>query len=65
MQFIKTDLEGVVIIEPRVFGDDRGYFFESYNKAEFDANGLRYDFVQDNQSFSRYGTIRGDRKSVV
>ena len=59
MNFIETALEGVFIIEPRVFTDARGYFFESYNKAAFEAFGLRYDFVQDNQSKSSYGTVRG------
>ncbi|HIU18116.1 MAG TPA: dTDP-4-dehydrorhamnose 3,5-epimerase [Candidatus Avidesulfovibrio excrementigallinarum] len=59
MQFIKTEIEGVYIIEPRVFEDERGYFFESYNKAQFEEAGLHYDFVQDNQSKSCYGTVRG------
>ena len=59
MNFIKTDIEGVWIVEPKVFGDARGYFFESYNKTKFDAAGLCYDFIQDNQSMSRYGTVRG------
>lgn len=59
MIFTKTDLDGVYIITPRIFKDNRGYFFESYNKREFEDNGLFYDFVQDNQSFSTYGTIRG------
>lgn len=59
MNFIETALEGVFIIEPRVFTDARGYFFESYSKAAFEAFGLRYDFVQDNQSKSSYGTVRG------
>ena len=59
MIFTKTKLDGVYIISPRVFTDSRGYFFESYNKKEFEENGLFYDFVQDNQSFSSYGTIRG------
>ena len=59
MQFIKTEIEGVYIIEPRVFEDERGYFFESYNKAQFEEAGLHYDFVQDNQSRSSYGTVRG------
>ena len=59
MNFIKTDIEGVVIVEPRVFEDDRGYFFESYNEAEFVANGITSKFVQDNQSKSSYGVIRG------
>ena len=52
MNFIKTAIDGVYIIEPKVFEDGRGYFFESYNKAEFEKNGLYYDFVQDNQSKS-------------
>jgi dTDP-4-dehydrorhamnose 3,5-epimerase len=59
MNFIKTDIEGVVIVEPRVFEDERGYFFESYNEAEFVANGITNKFVQDNQSKSSYGVIRG------
>lgn len=59
MKVIKTELEGVFIIEPQVFKDDRGYFFESYSKRDFEENGLYYDFVQDNQSKSSYGTIRG------
>lgn len=59
MKFIKTELDGVFIIEPRVFEDNRGYFFESYSKSEFEKNGLNYEFVQDNQSKSSYGTIRG------
>ena len=59
MIFTKTALEGVYILTPRVFQDTRGYFFESYNKKEFEEHGLHYDFVQDNQSFSSYGTIRG------
>ena len=59
MNFIKTAIDGVYIIEPRIFTDDRGYFFESYSKAAFEAAGLHYDFVQDNQSKSVYGTVRG------
>lgn len=59
MNFIKTDIEGVVIIEPRIFADARGYFFESYNEAEFVKNGITNRFVQDNQSKSSYGVIRG------
>ncbi len=57
--FVKTDIDGVVIIEPTVFGDDRGYFMETYNKTEFFDNGLTYDFVQDNQSKSKKGVLRG------
>ncbi len=59
MNFIKTKLDGVVIVEPKVFEDERGYFFESYNEAEFSANGILNKFVQDNQSKSSYGVIRG------
>ena len=57
--FIKTDIEGVVIIEPKVFGDDRGYFMETYQKDVFDAAGLDYTFVQANQSKSHKGVLRG------
>ena len=59
MNFIKTDIDGVYIIEPKIWPDARGYFFESYNKKIFDEAGLIYDFVQDNQSKSSYGIIRG------
>lgn len=59
MSFIKTAIEGLVIFEPNVFGDNRGYLFESYNKKLFAENGIDCDFVQDNQSYSKYGTIRG------
>ena len=59
MNFIKTDIDGVYIIEPKIWPDARGYFFESYNKKIFDEAGLIYDFVQENQSKSSYGTIRG------
>lgn len=59
MNFIKTDIDGVVIVEPRVFEDNRGYFFESYNEAEFNNNGITAHFVQDNQSQSKYGVVRG------
>lgn len=57
--FNKTDIEGVYIIEPKVFGDNRGYFMETYNKNDFDKAGLIYDFVQDNQSRSKKGVLRG------
>lgn len=59
MPFTQTAIEGLLVFEPKVFEDSRGYFFEAYNKSVFEAEGLRYDFVQDNQSFSKYGTIRG------
>ena len=57
---IKTDIEGVVIIEPKVFGDARGYFLESFNAKEFaEKTGLNINFVQDNESMSSYGVMRG------
>jgi dTDP-4-dehydrorhamnose 3,5-epimerase len=56
---IPTDLPGVVIIEPRVFNDARGFFFESYNASRYAAAGITVTFVQDNQSSSLKGTIRG------
>ncbi len=59
MNVIKTDIEGPVIIEPKVFKDARGYFFESYSKRVFDAEVAPVDFVQDNESCSTYGVIRG------
>ena len=59
MEIIDTKLGDVKIIKPKVFGDDRGYFFESYNLNDFRAKNLNYTFVQDNQSFSTYGTLRG------
>jgi len=59
MGFIKTELDGVLIFEPKVHKDDRGYFFESYSKRLFAEHDLHYDFVQDNQSKSSYGVLRG------
>jgi dTDP-4-dehydrorhamnose 3,5-epimerase len=59
MRVIKTELEGPVIIEPQVFEDERGYFFESFNEKKYIEAGLNYRFVQDNQSKSSYGVIRG------
>lgn len=59
MNFIKTEIDGVFVIEPTVFEDSRGYFFESYNEAEFVRNGIAARFIQDNQSKSCYGVIRG------
>lgn len=57
--FINTNIDGLVIIEPTVFGDDRGYFLESYNKRDFEAAGLKMVFVQDNESRSKKGVLRG------
>lgn len=60
MEFHKTEIEGVFIIEPRVFADKRGYFFESFRQSEFDANvGGHTVFIQDNESKSSYGVLRG------
>ncbi|WP_294564967.1 dTDP-4-dehydrorhamnose 3,5-epimerase [uncultured Succinatimonas sp.] len=59
MNFIKTDIDGVYIIEPKIFKDTRGYFFESYNESDFIRNGINCRFIQDNQSKSSYGVIRG------
>lgn len=59
MEVIKTLIEGVVIIEPRLFKDDRGYFFESFNPREFEEKVCKTTFVQDNESKSSYGVIRG------
>ena len=59
MNIIKTSIEGVVIIEPRLFKDERGYFFESFNQREFEEKVFKTTFVQDNESKSGYGVIRG------
>ena len=59
MKIIKTEIEGLLIIKPRVFEDDRGYFFESWSKDAFENAGLDISFVQDNQSLSSKGVVRG------
>lgn len=59
MEVIKTDIEGVVIIEPRVLKDARGYFFESFSQREFEEKVRKINFVQDNESMSSYGVMRG------
>lgn len=59
MQAIKTAIEGVVIIEPKVFKDARGYFLESFSQREFEEKVRRVNFVQDNESMSGYGVMRG------
>ena len=59
MEVIKTDIEGVVIIEPKVFDDARGYFFESFSQREFEEKVRKINFVQDNESMSSYGVMRG------
>ena len=59
MEVIKTKLDGVFILKPRLFEDERGYFFESYSQREFDEKVMPIRFVQDNESMSSYGVIRG------
>lgn len=59
MEIIKTAIPGVFILEPRIFKDARGYFYESYNKQEFDRQIGPVEFVQDNESCSQYGVMRG------
>jgi len=59
MEIIKTPIEGFLVIKPKIFGDDRGHFFESWSKESFTENGLDLDFVQDNQSLSSKGVLRG------
>lgn len=57
--FIETSIDGVVIIEPKKYGDNRGYFMETYKESDFQKAGLNYHFIQDNQSKSRKGVLRG------
>ncbi len=59
MKFEKTPIEGLFIIKPEVYEDQRGYFFESWNKEVFAQHGFNWDFVQDNQSFSAKNVLRG------
>jgi dTDP-4-dehydrorhamnose 3,5-epimerase len=59
MPFITCNIPGLVIVEPAVFEDSRGYFFEAYNETVFKQNGITCNFVQDNQSKSEYGVVRG------
>ena len=59
MEYIETDIKGVWIIEPKVFEDARGYFMEAWKKEEFEAHVGKVDFVQDNESKSSYGVLRG------
>ncbi|GAB6011229.1 dTDP-4-dehydrorhamnose 3,5-epimerase [Viscerimonas tarda] len=59
MNFIQTDIAGVYIIEPKIFTDDRGYFFESFSQKIFEENVCKTQFVQDNESKSSYGVLRG------
>jgi dTDP-4-dehydrorhamnose 3,5-epimerase len=59
MEIIETGIEGLLILKPRIFEDPRGYFFESYNKDKFAALGIHNEFIQDNQSKSSRGVVRG------
>ncbi len=59
MNFSRLEIEGLVVIDPNVFEDDRGYFYESYNKEKFEQNGIKDVFVQDNQSLSQKDVLRG------
>ena len=59
MEYIKTDIDGVWIIEPKIFNDARGYFFEAWNKADFEKHIGTVNFIQDNESKSSYGVLRG------
>lgn len=59
MEILKTKLDGVVIIEPKIFRDSRGYFFESFSQREFEEKICKINFVQDNESMSSYGVMRG------
>ena len=59
MEYRKTEIEGVFVIEPRVFGDERGYFFEAWKRQEFEENIGKVDFIQDNESKSVFGVLRG------
>lgn len=59
MEYKTTDIEGVYVIEPKVFNDDRGYFFEAFKQEEFEKNVCPIKFVQDNESKSSYGVLRG------
>lgn len=59
MNFIETDIKGLVVIEPTIIKDDRGYFFEAFNKKIFQKHGVNADFVQDNQSLSKKDVLRG------
>jgi len=56
---IKTAIDGVLILEPKVFGDSRGYFFETWKKSDYEAAGITCEFVQDNESKSSFGVLRG------
>ncbi len=59
MTIIETNFPGLLILEPTVFADSRGYFFESYNQKHFDAKGIKYEWLQENESMSNKGVVRG------
>jgi dTDP-4-dehydrorhamnose 3,5-epimerase len=59
MKVIESNIPGLVVLEPKVFGDDRGFFMETWNKARYEEAGIRAEFVQDNLSFSQQGVLRG------
>lgn len=59
IEVTKTEFEGLCIIKPKVFYDDRGFFSETFNLSDFQKHGLNYNFIQDNQSFSKKGVVRG------
>ena len=59
MEYIKTEIDGVWIIQPKAFNDDRGYFFEAWKKEEFEQHVAQVNFIQDNESKSSYGVLRG------
>ncbi|MFY7994464.1 MAG: dTDP-4-dehydrorhamnose 3,5-epimerase [Bacteriovoracaceae bacterium] len=59
MNLVETGFDGLFVLEPKVFGDHRGYFFESYNQKTFIDLGIKNNFIQDNESLSNYGTLRG------
>ena len=59
MEVIQTPIQGVLLIKPKIWGDSRGYFVETWQKERYEAAGIALDFVQDNHSKSRYGILRG------
>ena len=59
MKIIQTDIDGLLVIKPDIYGDERGYFFESFRQEWFDKEGIDVNFIQDNQSSSSYGVVRG------
>ena len=59
MEYIETDIKDVIIVQPKVFNDDRGYFFESWKKDDFEKHVGQVDFIQENESKSSYGVLRG------